>query len=182
MPPARSLGLDGRSSQAGAPMPPARSLGLDGRSSQAAPPTVAKVIPQAPDQSPGAPVELNETPPAEVSDLATPEGSPPRMFQDPGVPIRVQPGVEFSILLVSNPSTGFGWKMTLPADQTIVKLLGSGYVPPQKMMMGAPGEEAYKFKAMTPGETKADFVYARPWEPKTAPTRKIFTILVQEAQ
>jgi predicted secreted protein len=47
-------------------------------------------------------------------------------------------------------------------------------------MMGAPGEEVYKFKAMSPGETKADFVYERPWEPKTAPTRKIFTIFVQE--
>lgn len=118
--------------------------------------------------------------PAVVADVAMPTVSQPLVFQDPGVPIKVSPGEEFSITLVSNPSTGFGWKMTLPEDQKTVKFLESRYVAPQKMIPGAPGEEVYKFTAMTLGETKADFVYARPWEPKVAPTRKIFTILVEK--
>jgi inhibitor of cysteine peptidase len=133
-----------------------------------------------PDQAPEAPVEMNEVPPGAAADTATAAGSQPLVFQDPGVPIRVPPGKEFSIALASNPSTGFGWKMTLPEDQKAVKLLGSGYVAPQTTRVGAPGEEVYKFQAIAPGETKADFVYARPWDPKEAPTRKIFTILVEE--
>ncbi len=161
--------------EAGAPMPPARSLGLDGRSSQATSPAATEDAPQAIDQVSGVPVTMNGMPSTAVS-----EGSRPLVFRDPGVPIRVSPGKEFSILLVSNPSTGFGWKMTLPVDQQTVKFLGAGYVAPQKAMMGAPGEEVYKFKSQVLGETKADFVYVRPWETKTAPTRKIFTILVQE--
>ena len=147
---------------------------------EAMPPPLADATSQVPDQAPMIPVEMNKTPPTVVSDPAVPVGSQPLMFQDPGVPIKVRPGEEFSIALASNPSTGFRWKMTLPEEQRTVKLLGSGYVASQKVMPGVPGEEVYKFKAITPSETKVDFVYERPWESKTAPTRKIFTILVQE--
>ncbi|OGX14371.1 MAG: hypothetical protein A2351_01960 [Omnitrophica bacterium RIFOXYB12_FULL_50_7] len=147
---------------------------------EATPLVVADVAAQTPDHVPGTSTEMNETPPAVVSDSAVPAGSQPLVFQDPGVPITVQPGDEFSITLTSNPSTGFRWKMTLPEDQKTVKLLGSAHVASHEVMPGVPGEEVYKFKAMTPGEIKVDFVYERPWEPKAAPTRKIFTILVQE--
>ncbi len=128
----------------------------------------------------GTPAETNETPGAAGSDSAVPAANQPLVFQDPGVPIYVQPGQEFSIALVSNPSTGFRWKMTLPEGQEIVKFLGSEHVISEEVMPGVPGEEVSKFKAMIPGEIKVDFVYERPWETKTAPTRKIFTILVQE--
>ncbi len=133
------------------------------------------------DQAPGTSAEVNSTAPAAASDSAAPVESKPPVFKDPGVPVKVSPDAEFSIALVSNPSTGFGWKMTLPVDQKAVKFLGSGYVASQTALIGAPGEEVYKFKALTPGETKVDFVYVRPWERKTAPPRKIFTILVQKS-
>jgi len=143
-------------------------------------PSVAETASQTPDQVPGTSVKISGTPSKAMPDSSVPAESQPLVFQDPGVPIKISPGQEFSIALTSNPSTGFGWKMTLPVDQKTIKPLGSGYVAPQKMLMGAPGEEVYKFKAMTPGETKADFVYERPWERKTTPPRKIFTILVEE--
>lgn len=103
------------------------------------------------------------------------------VFQDPGVPIQVDPGAEFSIALASNPSTGFRWKMTLPEDDKVVAFLGSEHVVSAEVMPGVPGTELFKFKAVTPGGTNAAFVYERPWETVTAPTRKIFTIVVQEA-
>ena len=162
-------------------------------------PAVTEATSQVPGPSPVTSVETNGMPssamanpavadpavPAALTETALPDPAvsgvkPSLVFQDPGVPIKVSPGTEFSIALVGNPSTGFGWEMTLPDDQKTVKLLGSGYVAPQTTMMGAPGQEVYKFKALISGEAKADFVYARPWEPKVAPTRKIFTILVQE--
>jgi predicted secreted protein len=70
--------------------------------------------------------------------------------------------------------------MTLPEDQKYVEFLGSERVVSEEVMPGVPGEEVYKFRAVTSGATDAEFVYERPWEPKAAPTRKIFTILVQE--
>ena len=146
----------------------------------ATPSPVKEAVSQALDRTPVTPAGTNKTSSAMASDSTVSPVSQPLAFQDPGVPIKIRPGKEFSILLVSNPSTGFGWKITLPVDQQTIKLLGSHYVAPQKTMIGAPGQEVYEFRAMTPGETKVDFVYRRPWEPKTVSTRKIFTILVQE--
>lgn len=131
-------------------------------------------------EAPAVPVERNQISSAKTSGPDAPEENKPLEFEDPGVPLRVQAGEEFSIALVSNPSTGFRWRMTLPKDQETVTFLGSSHVVSGEVMPGVPGKEVYKFKAVTPGETKADFVYERPWEPKTAPTRKIFTILVQK--
>jgi inhibitor of cysteine peptidase len=149
-------------------------------SKPAASPAAEEVTSQTPDQAPVIPDEAAATPPVVASEPAAATGEPSLMFRDPGVPIQVPRDKEFSIALASNPSTGFRWKMTLPEDQQVVKLLGSEHVVSQEVMPGVPGEEVYKFKAITAGETKVDFVYERPWEPKEAPTRKIFTILVQE--
>lgn len=115
------------------------------------------------------------------SEAVTPAVSgEPLVFQDPGVPIEVQPGDEFSIALASNPSTGFRWKMTLPEGAQPVIFLGSQHVVEDTVMPGVPGTEVFKFKAAAEGEVQAAFVYERPWETITAPTRKIFTILVEE--
>jgi len=130
-------------------------------------------------------VTMNVIVSEEMKAAAVPESvasavSQAMVFQDPGVPIRVWPGDEFSISLTSNPSTGFLWKMTLPEGDGVVTFLGSEHVAPEEVMPGAPGQEVFKFRALTSGKTKAAFVYHRPWERKTAPPRKIFTILVQK--
>jgi len=115
------------------------------------------------------------------SSVVTPVTSgQPLVFQDPEVPIEVQPGDEFSIALASNPSTGFRWKMTLPEGAQPVTFLGSEHVVADTVMPGVPGTEVFKFKAAAEGEVQAAFVYERPWETIPAPTRKIFTILVEE--
>jgi len=124
------------------------------------------------------PEEVKEAAPSSEEVSQTEDQS--LVFQDPGIPIKVQPDDEFSISLTSNPSTGYLWKMTLPEGDKTVTFLGSDHVVSQTGMMGAPGQEIFKFKATTPGEVKADFVYRRPWETVTAPPRKVFTILVQE--
>jgi inhibitor of cysteine peptidase len=147
---------------------------------EAAPLPEENAVPQTPEQTPVVPAGTNDTPSTAMSDSAVPTGTQPLVFRDPGVPIKVLPGDEFSIVLGSNPSTGFLWKMTLPEDQRTVKFLGSEHITSREVMPGVPGDDVYKFKAMTPGETKADFVYKRPWETKMAPTRRIFTMLVQE--
>ena len=118
---------------------------------------------------------------ADAPEVAAPVVNRPLVFQDPGVPIKVGPGQEFSISLGSNPSTGFRWKMTLPTGDKTIMFLSSEHLASQDVMPGVPGTELFKFKALTRGETKAAFVYERPWDPKDSPTRKIFTIVVQES-
>ena len=132
------------------------------------------------DQKQAAPAKVKEAPQASEPGSPVPAEGQPLVFQDPGIPIKVRPGDAFSIALTSNPSTGFRWKMTLPENDKTVTSLGSEHIMSQETMMGAPGTEVFKFKAATPGETKASFVYERPWETITAPARKIFTIVVQE--
>jgi len=126
------------------------------------------------------PAAKNVTPQIVVPESSAPAVSRNLTFQDPGIPAKVAPGDEFSISLTSNPSTGFHWKMTLPESDKAVTFLKSEYVASQQSMPGVPGQEVFRFKALTAGETKAAFVYERPWETKVAPTRKIFTILVQK--
>ena len=139
----------------------------------------AKPAIQEPETSPDS-VDAGQVSPPAGSGSQAPEMNPSQVFQDPGVPIQAKLGTVFSIVLPSNPSTGFRWKMTLPENDKTVTFLGSEYVASQAGMPGAPGTEIFKFKAATSGEMKAAFVYERPWETIPAPTRKIFTVLVQE--
>ena len=125
-------------------------------------------------------VAVEPVPQAAEAEASVPSTIEALVFQDPGVPIKVGSGDEFSIALASNPSTGFRWKMTLPEADKTVTFLGSEHVVSKDVMPGVPGTEVFKFKAVTPGEIKAAFVYERPWETLTAPARKIFTIVVQE--
>ncbi|HOW88191.1 MAG TPA: protease inhibitor I42 family protein [Candidatus Omnitrophota bacterium] len=109
-----------------------------------------------------------------------PEGTQPRVFEDSSVSIQVRVGEEFSISLTSNPSTGYSWRMTLPENDTTVRSLGSEFSSAQTDRVGAPGKEIFKFKALNPGETKADFIYRRSWEAETDPPRETFTIIVSD--
>lgn len=125
-------------------------------------------------------VETEEAPAVTSPELPAPAKGEGLLFRDPGVPIQVRPGDTFSIALASNPSTGFRWKMTLPEGEKAFTFLDSEHVVSQEVMPGVPGTEVFRFKAVSPGKSEAAFVYERPWETRTAPTRKIFTILVQE--
>ena len=143
-------------------------------------PAASENVPSA-DQELVTPGEVNEAPqPAETESAATAEEES-LVFRDPAVPIKIKAGDAFSITLASNATTGFHWKMTLPEDVKAVTFLGSEYIASQAGLVGAPGTEVFKFKAITPGEIKAAFVYERPWETIPAPTRKMFTIVVQES-
>ncbi|MFH0984365.1 MAG: protease inhibitor I42 family protein [Candidatus Omnitrophota bacterium] len=143
-------------------------------------PPVAEILPETSAQVSVDASKESDTPSSPVPSATPVTENKPLIFRDPGVPVEVLPGEEFSIALASNPSTGFRWKMTMPEGDKTAQFVRSDHVVSQEVMPGVPGEEIFKFKAVTPGEGKIDFVYERPWEPRTAPTRKIFTILVQK--
>lgn len=85
-------------------------------------------------------------------------------FRDPAVEIVVEKGDEFAIVLESNPSTGYQWKLNRPLDDKILTLEKTEYEPPEEQLLGAPGEERWIFKAHELGRTTIELAYVRPWE------------------
>ena len=122
------------------------------------------------------PIRGEETPPPPCYDtMKEPE------FRDAQTPIRVEPGQGFSIILDSNPTTGYSWRMTEPPDEKFLLLRDKSYRPPDTLRKGAGGEEIWNFTATAAGRTDIVFEYVRPWEKgkKPARTRK-FTVIAAE--
>jgi inhibitor of cysteine peptidase len=85
--------------------------------------------------------------------------------------ITVVPGDVFSIRLTSNPSTGFQWALAKPLDENVVSLVDHNYIPPTKQILGAGGEEVWRFKAVGSGEAVIELHYARSWEKDVPPAK-----------
>jgi len=91
-------------------------------------------------------------------------GGEAREYSDPSVPIVVEEGQEFSILLESNPTTGYQWQLTQPPDEAVLSLVKTEFEEPEENLLGAGGRERWTFKAEGRGRTTLYFVYVRPWE------------------
>jgi len=80
--------------------------------------------------------------------------------------IEVPDGGVLTVTLGSNPTTGFSWtdaaQIGNPAilQQTENKLL----LPEGEGIVGAPGSQAWTFKALQKGTTTINMEYSRPWE------------------
>ena len=94
---------------------------------------------------------------------------PARAAEKGDVKIEATAGKEFTITLDSNRTTGFGWQLAKPLDETIVKSVKNDYQnapqnPDKTPRVGAPGKEVWTFKALKSGKTTIEFKYVRPWE------------------
>lgn len=78
----------------------------------------------------------------------------------------VSSGENFTIILESNPTTGYSWHLDRKPDESIVKFLGSKYVLPEsnRNLDGAPGKEVLIFTAINRGTTTISIYYSRSWE------------------
>jgi inhibitor of cysteine peptidase len=95
-------------------------------------------------------------------------------------PIHAKAGEIFSIILDSNPTTGYQWQLANPLDEKVLKLISSEYRMPETQMVGAGGKEVWTVKALSTGQTTISFEYVRPWEKDREPAKKaIFTINIQ---
>ncbi len=83
----------------------------------------------------------------------------------------VKVGEEFAIELVSNPTTGYEWKMTGKPDAAILGLTTDEFVAPESSAAGAPGMHVFRFKALKAGDTNMVFEYARSWETEKPPAQ-----------
>ena len=102
--------------------------------------------------------------------------------------ITVSRGQRFSIVLPSNPTTGYDWHWIKPEEgkeletlQKHIKLVKESYMPSNKTikgkaLMGAGGKKKFTFKATGKGSTPLTFEYKRIWERQPADQVKKYTI------
>lgn len=69
-----------------------------------------------------------------------------------------------TVTLCSNSSTGFSWVADAQiSDTSILQQIDHKTVPTSNNMPGAPGQEAWTFKALKKGTTEVSFEYSQPW-------------------
>ena len=86
-----------------------------------------------------------------------------------GKEIIVPAGELLVINLESNPTTGFRWELSQPANKGVLALIQNEYQSdkPDKQdtpVAGAGGTEIWTFEAVSAGETTIAMEYSRPWE------------------
>jgi inhibitor of cysteine peptidase len=83
--------------------------------------------------------------------------------------IKVLKNTEFQVLLDSNPTTGFSWRV-LSFDSTILQMKKEEFLADKSAedRVGAGGKQIFKFKTIANGTTDLQLIYQRPWEKDTS--------------
>ena len=71
---------------------------------------------------------------------------------DPNVPIEVNAGETFTIVIESNPTTGYHWETV--GDLNGVEFVSSDYKADEPVLTGSGGVDIWTFKAVSAGETQ----------------------------
>jgi inhibitor of cysteine peptidase len=98
---------------------------------------------------------------------------------DQGRIVELVPGESLVLTLESNPTTGYSWQL-VEVDEAVLKPKGEPEFKPSsgsEGLVGAGGEEVFRFDAAGSGRTTLSLAYARPWE-KDTPPLKTYTITV----
>ncbi len=91
--------------------------------------------------------------------------------------VQIQPGGTVEISLDGNPTTGYSWFVTKPADPKILVIGEIKYTqnPAPAHMVGVGGSFKLTGKGLAKGKTTMVFEYKRPWE-KNVPAAKTATV------
>jgi inhibitor of cysteine peptidase len=100
---------------------------------------------------------------------------------DPQQPIEVRAGEEFVIVLESNPTTGYQWKIVGDVDGAVVEFVESEYKSTSAPnLVGSGGLDLWTFKAVNAGETQVTLGYYPPSNDPTDPQQtETFTVIVK---
>ncbi|NPV59936.1 MAG: protease inhibitor I42 family protein [Actinobacteria bacterium] len=112
----------------------------------------------------------------------------PKEYDDPEAPVEVEEGLEFSLVLESNPTTGYSWQLAEPLDEELLRLVGTSFEAKGgshgegEEIVGAPGEEVWTFEALKAGKTEVALEYVRPWEKDVKPEKTVtFEVEIKKA-
>ena len=98
---------------------------------------------------------------------------------DPSQPITVQAGETFEIVLASNSSTGYRWKLVGELDANVVQLVGQDYIAQRPIMPGSGGVDIWTFRAVNAGDTTIVIGYYPPSQEGEPQETATFSIQVE---
>lgn len=101
--------------------------------------------------------------------------------KDSGRTLHLEKGDTFTIVLESNPTTGYQWNFGAPpCDKQVMSLRDDRSIQPDTQLCGAPGKRSLSFQAEGAGRTGLNLVYVRPWEKDRKPAREFnLTVIVK---
>ncbi|WP_017937659.1 protease inhibitor I42 family protein [Zestomonas thermotolerans] len=89
-------------------------------------------------------------------------------------PVRLVVGQTLTLILPSNPTTGFRWQLHEAAPGVLGSLSPEVYSAPEDAgLVGGAGESTWRFQASAPGEGRLLLTYQRPWETDVPPARTV---------
>ena len=91
--------------------------------------------------------------------------------------IETKKGDEFSVVLETNPTTGYQWEIDFDSDY--IQLVDREYLPTAPELIGSGGQETFNFLALKSGETEMIFSYLRIWENEPPIEEKIYNIIIE---
>jgi predicted secreted protein len=145
--------------------------------SSAKPPSTVKVISMSEDKS------LNQSRRSAIHDIIF---KPEEGYVvggkriEPHDVIRAKLRQPFDIILDSNPTTGYAW--TVDFDDRFLNggaQLNGTLTIIRPALIGAGGQQIFRFTPIEPGQTIISAIYKRPWE-ETAAEERIFLIIIQD--
>jgi inhibitor of cysteine peptidase len=95
---------------------------------------------------------------------------------DPTQLITVKTGETFNIILPSNSSTGYRWKIIPELDENIVQFVGQDSIAQQPVMPGSGGVDVWTFRAVAAGDTKITLGYYPPSNATTPDETVVFSV------
>ncbi len=101
-------------------------------------------------------------------------------FEDPSS-IEVDSGTEFEVALVSNPTTGYEWKLAKDPDPSIAEYVGSEYEPDpgNEDLVGGGGTQTLTFRATGAGTTTLELEYAFSGAGRDSATKREIALTVR---
>jgi predicted secreted protein len=81
--------------------------------------------------------------------------------------------------ICSNQTTGFAWELTDTTNDSVVRLLGTEYIPTDaEGQVGAGGSEVWTFSVRQRGEVTISMEYSQPWEGGEKAARSFELVLI----
>lgn len=98
---------------------------------------------------------------------------------NPDTPIEVEVNEKFTVVVASNPTTGYEWRMTEPLDESVVQFVETEYRPQRPVTTGSGGWDIWRFEAVARGETEITLGRYPPSGGDAAPIQTVtFTVIV----
>ena len=111
----------------------------------------------------------------------TPELSPvPIETSDPSQSIEATAGSDFTIVLDSNPTTGYHWELIGEPDANVVQFISKDYKPDEPVLVGSGGVDVLTFQALAAGTVQITLGYYPPSNDPVEPQQSVtFDVIVK---